>query len=207
MAAAWIFREPKAFGAFTLPGLTDLVPGLDDATIAVTGGLLLFLLPAAREHRVLEWEDTRTLPWGVLLLFGGGLSLARAFETSGLAAGIAGGVESLAAAPPWLMILAVTALFIALSELASNTAIAAMAMPLLAASAAGMGIPPLPLMAAGALAASCAFMLPVGTPPNAIVFGSGHVTIGQMARAGLWLNLLALLAVTLAARFLAPAAL
>jgi len=206
MAVAWIFREPKAFDSFTLPGLTNLAPGLDDATIAIAGGLLLFLLPANRERRVLEWDDTRALPWGVLLLFGGGLSVARAFETSGLARHIAEFVTTLSAAPPWLLLLATVALLILLSELASNTAVAALAMPLLAAAAAGMSMSPTALMAAGALAASCAFMLPVGTPPNAIVFATGYVTVSQMARAGLWLNVISVVLITLVGLWLAPLA-
>jgi len=204
MAVGWIMREPKLLGTVTIPGITSLVPGVDDSTIAIAGALLLFLLPAAPGRAVLAWEDTRGLPWGVLLLFGGGLSLARAFESSGLAQEIAGVVGALHGVPVWLLLLAAGALFLALSELASNTAVAAMAMPILAATALGVGMEPLPLMAVGAIATSCAFMLPVGTPPNAIVFGSGQVTIPQMARAGLWLNLLALAAATAAGVWLAP---
>jgi solute carrier family 13 (sodium-dependent dicarboxylate transporter), member 2/3/5 len=204
MAAGWILREPKVFDAFTLPGISSIAPGVDDSTIAMAGALILFLARAERGRPVLTWEDTTALPWGVLLLFGGGLSLARAFETSGLAAAIAGVVAALGAVPLWLMLLLTGALFLALSELASNTAMAALAMPILAATALGLGSPPLPLMAVGAIACSCAFMLPVGTPPNAIVFGSGQVSIPQMMRAGIWLNLLALAAATAAGLLLAP---
>ena len=132
MAAAWVLREPKNFGTFTLPGIATVAPRIDDATIAIAGALLLFLVPAGRNGAcVLEWDDTRSLPWGVLLLFGGGLSLARAFETSGLAERIAQLVGALGAAPSWVMFLAAGGIVIALSELASNTAIAAMAMPIL----------------------------------------------------------------------------
>jgi solute carrier family 13 (sodium-dependent dicarboxylate transporter), member 2/3/5 len=204
MAAGWVLREPKTFGTFTLPGIATFAPGIDDSTIAIAGALILFLAPAERGRAVLEWDDTRALPWGVLLLFGGGLALARAFETSGLAHAIAGVVAALGAVPTFVMLLAAGALFLLLSELASNTAMAAMAMPILAATALGLGIPPLQLMAVGAIATSCAFMLPVGTPPNAIVFGSGQITIPQMARAGLWLNLLALLVAAAAGLWLAP---
>jgi solute carrier family 13 (sodium-dependent dicarboxylate transporter), member 2/3/5 len=204
MAAGWILREPKVLGDVVIPGITTFAPGIDDSTIAMAGALLLFLAPAERGRAVLAWEDTRELPWGVLLLFGGGLALARAMETSGLAQEIAGAVAALQGVPEWLMLAAAGALFLALSELASNTAVAAMAMPILAATALGLGIEPLPLMAVGAIATSCAFMLPVGTPPNAIVFGSGQVSIPQMARAGIWLNLLALAAATAAGVLLAP---
>jgi solute carrier family 13 (sodium-dependent dicarboxylate transporter), member 2/3/5 len=204
MAGGWVLREPKSFDAFTLPGITTFAPGIDDSTIAIAGALLLFILRAEPGRPVLRWEDTRTLPWGVLVLFGGGLSLARAFETSGLAANVAGGVGALGGLAPWLVLAATATLFLVLSELASNTAVAAMAMPILAATAAGAGLQPLPLMAVGAVATSCAFMLPVGTPPNAIVFGSGRVTIPEMARAGLLLNLLALAVATAVGLWLAP---
>jgi solute carrier family 13 (sodium-dependent dicarboxylate transporter), member 2/3/5 len=204
MAAGWILREPKVFGTFTLPGITTVAPGIDDSTIAIAGALILFIARAEPGRAVLEWHDTKALPWGVLLLFGGGLSLARAFETSGLAAAIAGVVGVLGGMPTWLLLLAAGALFLALSELASNTAVAAMAMPILAATAIGLGTPPVPLMAVGAIATSCAFMLPVGTPPNAIVFASGQIRMTQMARAGVWLNLLALGVAAAAGIWLAP---
>jgi solute carrier family 13 (sodium-dependent dicarboxylate transporter), member 2/3/5 len=204
MAAGWVFREPKAFGAFTLPGLASITPLIDDSTIAIAGALILFIARAMPGRSVLAWQDTKDLPWGVLVLFGGGLALARAFETSGLAAAITGAVQNLGVVAPWLMMLATAALFLALSELASNTAIAAMAMPILAATALGMGLAPIPLMAVTAIATSCAFMLPVGTPPNAIVFGSGQIRMGQMARAGVLLNLVALGLATAAGVWLAP---
>jgi sodium-dependent dicarboxylate transporter 2/3/5 len=206
MAAGWLLREPKNFGAFTLPGIATFAPGIDDATIAVLGALILFLLPAERgsDRKVLSWEDTRGLPWGVLLLFGGGLSLARAFETSGLAEQMTAVVGSLGTAPSWVLIGVAVALFLSLSELASNVAVASIAMPILAATAAGIGVAPVPLMAAGALASSCAFMLPVGTPPNAIVFATGYMSIREMARAGVWLNIIALIVVTIAGVLLAP---
>jgi solute carrier family 13 (sodium-dependent dicarboxylate transporter), member 2/3/5 len=205
--AGWVFREPKAIGGVVVPGLTDWIPGLQDATIAMAAALLLFLLPvdARRGEFVMDWRTARRLPWGVLLLFGGGLSLARAFEVSGLTRAIGELVTGMAGLPGWLLIAAVCATFIALSELASNTAIAAMAMPVLVAAATGMGQDPLLFMAAAALASSAAFMLPVATPPNAIVFGSGYLAIGQMMRAGVWLNLVSLLLMTLAATVLVPA--
>jgi sodium-dependent dicarboxylate transporter 2/3/5 len=204
MALAWVFREPKPFGAFTLPGLATLWPAVDDSTIAIGGALALFLLPADRTTRVLTWEDTKSLPWGVLLLFGGGLALARAFETSGLSEIVGRSVHTLAGAPPWLVILVAAALFIALSELASNTAVAAMAMPILAATAAGLGMPPIPFMAVGALASSCAFMMPVGTPPNAIAFATGHIRVADMARAGLILNVVSAIIIVLVGLVVAP---
>jgi sodium-dependent dicarboxylate transporter 2/3/5 len=199
MAVAWIMREPKVFDTMTVPGLATWLPGIDDSTIAIAGAIALFLIPVdARAGRyTMEWSEMRRLPWGVLLLFGGGLSLARAFETSGLSALIGQGVASLGGLP-FLLILGITAAtFIFLSDIASNTAVAAMAMPLLAAAAQGMGIDPVTLMATGALAASGSFLLPVSTPPNAIAFGTGYIEMKQMVRVGFVLDLLSILLMTL----------
>ena len=198
MVAGWVLREPKTLGTLTIPGLATVAPGIDDSTIAIAGALLLFLLPADRRGtRVLDWGATRDLPWGVLLLFGGGLSLAATFESSGLTTAIGRAVTGLAGLPPVVLFALVAALFVYLSELASNTAIATMAMPLLAAGAVGMGHAPLVLMAIGAISASAAYMLPVATPPNAIVFGSGYIRMGDMVRAGLWLNLVSIVVITI----------
>ncbi|MEZ4484816.1 MAG: DASS family sodium-coupled anion symporter [Syntrophotaleaceae bacterium] len=191
-AAAWIGRSWLA------PFLPD--PSmLSDATIAMTGALLLFLIPVdlRRNRFVMDWQWASKMPWGVLVLFGGGLSLAAGFETTGLSAWIGGRVVLLQNAPLLVLVVAVTTLIIFLTELTSNTATAAMAMPVLAAVAIGLQQNPLLLLVPAALAASCAFMLPVATPPNAIVFGSGCVTIPQMVRSGFGLNLLSILLITL----------
>lgn len=197
-ALAWIFREPKVLGAVRIPGLSDFLPGISDPAIAIAAALLLFVVPLPRSrYRVaLDWDTARTIPWGILLLFGGGLALAGAFEASGLTQWIGARLEGLRGAPPVLIALSCTTLFVFLTELTSNTATAALGMPLLAGVAGGLGVPGLPLMAAGALGASMAFMLPVATPPNAIVFGSGAVGPGDMARAGLTLNFASILVVT-----------
>src|SRR5690606_3519256 len=195
-AAAWVTR----------PLIDDVVPGLSDAGIAVGGALLLFVIPPAwRESRpLLDWDDAQRLPWGVLLLFGGGLSLASAIEQTGLATWIGEALGAVAAWPPLLVVLAVTTVIVFLTELTSNTATAAAFLPVVAALAVGIGADPLLLAVPVALGASCAFMMPVATPPNAIIYGSGRLTIPQMARAGLWLNLLMIVLVTAAAFLLAP---
>lgn len=205
-ALAWILRAPKVIGEVTVPGISTFLPEVRDSTIAMAAALLLFLLPLdLRKGRfVLEWSVARKIPWGVLVLFGGGLSLARAMDRSGLAAWIGGGVEGLAGVPPTVVFLIVAVLFVFLTEVTSNTATATMAMPIMAGAAMGLGRPELPFMVTAALAASMAFMLPVATPPNAIVFGSGLLSIRQMARAGLWLNILSIAVVTLAVTFLVP---
>lgn len=191
-ALAWLLRAPKEIGAVTIPGIETYLPLVADSTIAIAGAVLLFALPVslARGEFALDWESARRIPWGILLLFGGGLSLAHAFDISGLAVWIGDRVALFGALPTIGLVAVVAVVFLLLTELTSNTATATMGMPLMAGVAAGVGTEPLPLMAAAALACSMAFMLPVATPPNAIVFGSGRVTIAQMVRAGLWLNLI-----------------
>jgi sodium-dependent dicarboxylate transporter 2/3/5 len=161
--------------------------------------VLLFLIPVdwRRGEYALDWRAAKGISWDVLVLFGGGLSLARAIEVSGLAGWIGGAVSALGAVPPLVVILAVATLIMALTEVSSNTATATMAMPVVAGAALGLGVEPLLPMAAAALASSMAFMLPVSTPPNAMVFASGYVSIPQMARAGFLLNLCSLAIITL----------
>ncbi len=199
-ACSWILREPKEIGSITIPGIASFIPSVTDAGIAITAALLMFSLPLSFSKRrfVLDWECAERIPWGVLVLFGGGLALADAFSTSGLAAWIGGGLEALAGVPQVVMIASVCLLFIFLTELTSNTATASMGMPVLASLAKAIGADPLLLMATAAMASSMAFMLPVATPPNAIFFGSGALTAGQMIRAGIWLNFLGILVITLA---------
>ncbi len=176
----------------TSPLLEGFVPGLSDAGIAVGAGLLLFVLPVdlGRGVFVLEWRWAERLPWGVLLLFGGGLSLASAIDRSGLAGWMAGRFAGLAEWPLLLLLAAITVAVILFSELASNTATAAAFLPVVGALAVSAGIDPVLLVVPAGLAASGGFMLPVATPPNAIVYGTGRITVPQLARAGVLLDLL-----------------
>jgi solute carrier family 13 (sodium-dependent dicarboxylate transporter), member 2/3/5 len=206
-ALAWILREPKEMFGVTVPGIQSYMPFVTDGTIAMAGALALFVIPVDRKRGVfaLDWPTARRIPWGVLVLFGGGLSLARAMDWSGLAAWIGGGVGALGALPTVAILALVAGLFVFLTEITSNTATSTMAMPIMAGVAMGLGMAPLTLMATAALAAAMAFMLPVATPPNAIVFGSKYLTIAQMVRAGLWMNMLSIAVVTLIAYLLIPA--
>ncbi|MGD8873246.1 MAG: DASS family sodium-coupled anion symporter, partial [Gemmatimonadota bacterium] len=183
-ALAWVMRSEKTIEGVTIPGLQTWAPNIGDATIAMTAAALLFMIPVnwRKGEFTLDWPTARKIPWGVLVLFGGGLSLARAMDQSGLAAWIGGAVASLDAVPVILIVAFVAALVVFLTEVTSNTATATMAMPIMAGAATGLGIDPLLVMSSAALAASMAFMLPVATPPNAIVFGSGYITIPQMSR-------------------------
>lgn len=190
-ATGWVLRLPLS-QALNLPQLSD-------ALIAMIGALSLFVLPVDLGRRVfaMDWDTAQRLPWGILLLFGGGLCLATAVAAHGVDAWLASGFDGLRGAPLLAVLLAVTTLVIFMTELTSNTAVANTLIPVLAAVAVGLGLPPLPLLMAVALAASCAFMLPVATPPNAIVYGSGLVRMTDMVRAGLGLNLLATLVIVM----------
>ena len=195
-ATSWILRplltKIVIAGVHPLAGLTD--PG-----IAMIAALSLFVIPVDAKKRVfaMDWETAVKLPWGILVLFGGGLSLAAAISANGVGDFIGNQVAALGVLPGVVLVLVVTAMMIFLTELTSNTATTATLVPILAAIAPGLGLSPYVLIVPAAVAASCAFMLPVATPPNAIVFGSGYVRIAQMARAGLWLNFLGILLVTI----------
>jgi sodium-dependent dicarboxylate transporter 2/3/5 len=188
-ALAWIFQ----------PLLAEPLPGLNDTSIAIGAALLLFLIPANVKERtfLLDWQTANKLPWGVLLLFGGGLSLAGVIGASGLAEWIAQSLGGLDMLPLILMIGLVALVITFLTEITSNTATAAAFLPLLGALAVAQGLPPQMLAIPAAIAASCAFMMPVATPPNAIVFGTGEMRIQSMIKAGFALNLFGVFFVTL----------
>jgi len=168
------------------------IPGLTDTGIAMFGALMLFLIPAGSGGKgefLLNWERTLRLPWGVLILIGGGLSLAAAVSSTGLAQWAGGKIMALELTDMLMLIAAIVTLIVFLTELTSNTATTAALLPVVAAIAAAGGLDAIYLAAPAALAASCAFMLPVATPPNAIVFSTGLVSIPQMVRAGIIVNL------------------
>ena len=196
-ALAWI----------TVPLISEYVldlesPLLSDAAIAMVVGLILFLLPAGggagRGVRLLDWEAAKELPWGVLLLFGGGLALSGQFSKSGLSTWLGEQVKGLGDIPVWVLVVIAAVGILLLTEMTSNTATAATFLPVASGVALGTGVAPLMLAAPVALAATCAFMLPVATPPNAIAYGSGYVTIGQMVKGGVWLNIIAAVLISIA---------
>jgi len=166
---------------------------IQDTWVAILGAVVLFLLPSegATGKRLLDWEDARQLPWEILLLFGGGLAAAEALSTTGVLEGIATYFAGDSAMPWWGFGLALVVAALFLTEVMSNLALAVVLVPIVAELAPGLGLHPLTLAVPVALASSCAFMLPMGTPPNAIVFGSGRVRMGQMVKAGFWLNIAA----------------
>ncbi len=186
------------------PLIEKFLPVISDASIAIFGAVLLFLVPLNfREGKfILSWKSASRLPWDILILFGGGLSLAGAIQKTGLAEWMGGYFSALGFLPFVVVIFIVTAVVMFFTNLTSNSATAAAFLPVMGAVAIGIGEDPLQLAIPVATAASCVFMLPVGTPPNAIVYGSGVFTIPQMVKAGLWLNLLFTLLLTLLTRYL-----
>jgi len=197
-ALLWVFRSPIN----NIPGME----GLTDPGIAMLCGLTLFLTPSGgnQEHNLLEWKDAeKGVPWGILLLFGGGLTLAAAAQNTGLAAWI-GNLMPVGLSIVLLVVI-FSALIIFLTELTSNLATTATFLPIVAVIATQFGFNPLLLTASIAIAASCAFMLPVATPPNAIVFGSELIKVPQMMRAGIAINIIAIVIVSLAGIYLVPA--
>lgn len=184
----------------------DQFKTVKDSTIAMGGALLLFITPSNfKKHEfLLDWQTAIKIPWDILILFGGGFALAKGFNDSGLTQAIADQLSILQGSNLFLIIAIITTIVIILTEITSNTATASMILPIIAALAIAMHIHPYSLMIAVALAASFAFMLPVATPPNAIVFSSRYVTIRQMAKTGIWINIVGAILITLFIMFYLP---
>jgi solute carrier family 13 (sodium-dependent dicarboxylate transporter), member 2/3/5 len=198
-ALLWVFRVDLELGIATIPGWSRLVPYphlIDDGTVAIMMASVLFFIPARsgdgkeRGERLMGPDVIPRLPWDIVLLFGGGFVLAAGFQQTGLAQIIGGQFAAVGDLPPFVMILLVCLMLTFLTELTSNTATTEMILPILAAIGVATQTNPLALMIPATISASCAFMMPVATPPNAIIFGSGRLRVGEMARAGIVLNLL-----------------
>ena len=218
-ALLWVFRKDLVLGTFTVPGWSNLLPSgslLDDGTIAIAMALLLFVIPARRPApaetdeaanrygSILDFDVFARVPWHIVLLFGGGFALAKGFQTSGLSAWVGSGFGGLEGVPVIAIIAMLCGGLTFLTELTSNTATTEMILPLLASIAQSMKVHPLLLMVPATLSASCAFMMPVATPPNAIVFGSGRIRIAQMVKVGIVLNLIGIVVITVVFLFLGP---
>lgn len=208
-ALSWIFLKDIKLGSVTIPGWADLFPNpsyIRNSTVAIFFSILLFAIPVDLKKRefALDWDWAKRIPWGVLILFGGGLALARAFNATGLVDWTGGKLTLLDGVPPFVVIICVAFMLTFVTELTSNVATTSIMLPILGGAVApALGVNPLMLMIPATISASCAFMLPVATPPNAIVFGGGHLTVSQMARAGLVINLVGIMLVTLITYFLA----
>lgn len=195
-AFAWITRS------FIIQ---KIIPVIDDTIIAITFSILLFIIPSRQKNvNIMSWKDAVKLPWGIVLLFGGGLALASGFESSGLASWIGSQLSILEALPFIVLLLILIAVVNFLTEITSNVATTAMLLPILVSLAPVLNVHPYYLMVAATVAASCAFMLPVATPPNAVVFGSGYLRISDMVKKGVWMNLLSIILLTIIVYFLLP---
>lgn len=186
--------------------LQRILPGLDDTIIAIFFAIVLFLIPAKKKReQLINWEEAVQMPWGIILLFGGGMALAKGFEDTGLANWIGSQMTSLSGLPTLVLILVLIAAVNFLTEITSNLATTAMLLPVLAPMALTIDVHPFVLMVGAAVAASCAFMLPVATPPNAVVFGSGYLRIPDMVRKGFFMNIVSILVLTFFVYYMLPA--
>jgi sodium-dependent dicarboxylate transporter 2/3/5 len=211
-AFAWVFRKDLVLGLFTIPGWSRLLPHaelIDDATVAIFMAMILFFIPTrskdAAGRTVTGIDVFAKIPWHIVLLFGGGFALAQGFRVTGLSELIGTRFAGLEGVPPYAMITLICGGLTFLTELTSNTATTEMILPILASVAVAMKANPLLLMIPATLSASCAFMMPVATPPNAIIFGSGRIKIAEMARVGLAINLIGVLVISLVFYFLGSA--
>jgi len=206
VAFLWLFRKSINLGGFSIPGWSQLLPEpgyADDGTVAIIIALLLFIIPAksrvdGRKVRLMNWQTATRLHWGIVILFGGGFALAAGFEQSGLAAYVGGQLTGLKQLPPLIIVMAVCTMLTFLTEVTSNTATTQIFLPILGSLSVAIGVNPLLLMIPATLSASCAFMLPVATPPNAIVFGTGEIRMADMIRTGIYMNLIGIILITTA---------
>ncbi len=184
--------------------IEKVIPAIDDTIIAMIAGTSLFILPAKKNIRIIDWKDCVNIPWGIILLFGGGMALAEGFAATGLAQWIAHQMTHMQGLSLLMLILVLVASVNFLTEITSNLATTAMLLPVLAPMALAFDLHPFMLMVSVTISASCAFMLPVATPPNAVVFGSGYLRIPDMIRVGVWMNLISIVIVTLFTYYLLP---
>jgi sodium-dependent dicarboxylate transporter 2/3/5 len=201
-ALLWVSKSDLVLGGVTVPGWEGLLPGsqISNSTVALLFAVLAFLVPSgeAKGRALLDWSITRRLPWEVLLLLGGGFALALGFQESGLDARLGEAFGPLlAGVPTWLAVMLIALGVSFLTEITSNTATTQVLLPVLASAGVAAGVDPYLWMLPATLAASCAFMLPVATPPNAVVFASGRISIPSMARVGITINITMVILITL----------
>jgi solute carrier family 13 (sodium-dependent dicarboxylate transporter), member 2/3/5 len=184
--------------------IEKVIPAIDDTIIAMIAGISLFIIPAKNNSRIIDWKECADIPWGIILLFGGGMALAEGFSETGLAQWIALQMTQMQGLHMLILILVLVASVNFLTEITSNLATTAMLLPVLAPMAFAFDLHPYMIMVSVTISASCAFMLPVATPPNAVVFGSGYLRIPDMVKAGIWMNLISIFIVTLFTYYLLP---
>ena len=185
--------------------LQRFLPDIDDSIIAMFAGIVIFILPTKKgDRKLLEWSEAVKLPWGILFLFGGGMALAAGFQSSGLALWVGNQMTSLQGISIILLVIILIAIVNFLTEVTSNLATTAMLLPILAPMALNIDVHPYLLLISATVAASCAFMLPVATPPNAVVFGSGYLRIPDMVKAGIWMNIVSIILLSIFVYFVLP---
>ncbi|MBA6152022.1 SLC13 family permease [Gelidibacter maritimus] len=185
--------------------LQSIIPGIDDTIIAMSAAMILFILPTKNKNqRIIGWEDAVKIPWGIILLFGGGMALAAGFKETGLALWLGSQIDLLIGVSLFLLVFIIIVAVNFLTEITSNLATTAMLLPILAPIAVSLDVNPFVLIVATTTAASCAFMLPVATPPNAVVFGSGYLRIIDMMKSGFWMNLISIIVLTLFVYYILP---
>ena len=206
MALLWVFRAGFNIGFVNIPGWSQLFENpeyFNDGTVAIAISIILFLIPSKTKpnERLMNWKTANRLPWHIVILFGGGFALARGFVDSGLSVWFGEQLSGLAGTHPMVLTSVIVAMMSLLTELTSNIASTEMILPILAGMAVSIQINPLLLMIPATLAASLAFMLPVATPPNAIIFGTGKIAIRDMVKTGFLLNLVGIVVTTLVTYF------
>ena len=185
--------------------LQRFIPAIDDTIIALIAGISLFVIPSSDpKEPIIKWEEAVKMPWGIMLLFGGGMALAKGFEVTGLANWLGAQMSLLQGVSLLVLLFIIIASVNFITEVTSNLATTAMLLPILYPLAITMNVNPYLLMVATTVSASCAFMLPVATPPNAVVFGSGYLKISDMIKAGVWMNIISILLITIMVYFLLP---
>lgn len=196
----WVFRENLVFGNFIIPGWSELL-GLDafvhDSTVAIAAALLLFAIPANKEKRLLDWKQASQVPWGVVIIVGGGYAIAAGFESTGLADWLGSQLAFISSYPFIIVLILVIGFVMIFTEFNSNTATANILLPVLASMAVAASMNPLLLMIPATVASSLGFMMPAGTGPNTVIFGSERVTVSDMVKCGVWLNLISLVILTI----------
>jgi len=185
--------------------ISKLIPQFDDTIIAISGALILFIIPSGIEkEKLMDWNTAKKLPWGILLIFGAGLAIAKGFSGTDLTTWIAGQFMGLNLVPVFILLIIIIVSLNFLTEITSNTATASMMLPLLITLGASLKIEPIPILVGAVLACSCAFMLPVATPPNAVVFSSGKIKIGEMVKSGFAMNIISVIVVFIFVWYVLP---
>lgn len=196
----WVLREDFVFGQTVIPGWSSLL-GLEkyvhDSTVSIAASLLLFMLPADKERRLIDWKTASQVPWGVVIIVGGGYAIAAGFESTGLANWLGGQLAFVSSYPFLIVLILIIGFVMIFTEFNSNTATANILLPVLASMAVAAGTNPLLLMIPATVASSLGFMMPAGTGPNTVIFGSGRVTVKDMVKCGVWLNLISMVLLTI----------